>query len=448
MTFHVNGGVEAMRIDASGNVGIGTSPAQKLHVVGTSRPALIGSDNAVNIVKLYNSATGSGSYNGLDLLVNSTSNTQIKSYGMPLTFGTSASNGTDVTERMRIDASGNVGIGRTPVTYGSFQVLDVAGATGAIQKIVHTGNNVQLQAYASSTVGVLGTATSHDLLFVTGDGERMRIDTSGNLLVGTTNANPTSSSVNDPGVELSNTGGVRSTVASNPAATFNRKTDDGDIAIFRKDGSTVGSIGVDYGDNLFISGNSTHVGLMFDSTHIWPYKNGNFVDATVDLGVSSGRFKDLYLSGGVYLGGTGSANKLDDYEEGTWTPVFSPATAFTSITYDVATGGSYTKVGNVVHIRGAVRTDAINGGSGTVRIGGLPFTSSSVAPLGTFSIGYLNNFSGDSPGGIYINGGATTATIVYRTGANTGLDNNLQVADLNTGGNANYILFSGSYYVA
>ena len=32
------------------------------------------------------------------------------------------------------------------------------------------------------------------------------------------------------------------------------------------------------------------------------------------------RFKDLYLSGGVYLGGTGAANKLDDYEEGTWTP--------------------------------------------------------------------------------------------------------------------------------
>ena len=145
---------------------------------------------------------------------------------------------------------------------------------------------------------------------------------------------------------------------------------------------------------------------------------------------------------------TAAANALDDYEEGTWTPIYSPATAFTSITYDGARGGSYTKVGNVVHIRGALRTDAINGGSGQVKIGGLPFTSSSSAPLGTFSIGYLNNFSGDFPGGIYVNGGATTATITYRTGANTGLDNDLQVADLNTGGNANYILFSGSYYVS
>ena len=40
----------------------------------------------------------------------------------------------------------------------------------------------------------------------------------------------------------------------------------------------------------------------------------------MDIGSSSKRFKDLYLSGGAYLGGTGAANKLDDYEEGTWTP--------------------------------------------------------------------------------------------------------------------------------
>jgi hypothetical protein len=36
---------------------------------------------------------------------------------------------------------------------------------------------------------------------------------------------------------------------------------------------------------------------------------------------SAARFKDLYLSGGVYLGGTVAANYLDDYEEGTWTPI-------------------------------------------------------------------------------------------------------------------------------
>ena len=45
---------------------------------------------------------------------------------------------------------------------------------------------------------------------------------------------------------------------------------------------------------------------------------GANADGTKDLGITSSRwrFKDLYLSGGVYLGGTGAANKLDDYEEG------------------------------------------------------------------------------------------------------------------------------------
>ena len=59
-------------------------------------------------------------------------------------------------------------------------------------------------------------------------------------------------------------------------------------------------------------------------------------DNTIDLGQAGGRFKDLYLSGGVYLGGTGAANKLDDYEEGTWTPtaqLYSGTMTVNSATY-------------------------------------------------------------------------------------------------------------------
>jgi len=91
---------------------------------------------------------------------------------------------TNNAERMRIDSSGNVGIGRTPTAYGSFKVLDLAGSSGAIQKLIHTGSTVELQSYASSTVGAVGTATSHPLLFTTGDTEKMRIDTSGNVGIG------------------------------------------------------------------------------------------------------------------------------------------------------------------------------------------------------------------------------------------------------------------------
>ncbi len=83
-------------------------------------------------------------------------------------------------EQMRLTSNG-LGIGRTPVAYSSFKVLDVAGSTGAIQKWVHTGSTVELQAYASSGLTGIGSATNHPLILVTNDTERARIDTAGYL---------------------------------------------------------------------------------------------------------------------------------------------------------------------------------------------------------------------------------------------------------------------------
>jgi len=97
----------------SGNIGIGTANPQsrKLHVLGTTRPVEIGSTNATNIVKLYNSATGRATYNGVDIMASSSDGAKINAYGGSIMFGTSASNGSDVTERLRITSSGTVNIG-------------------------------------------------------------------------------------------------------------------------------------------------------------------------------------------------------------------------------------------------------------------------------------------------------------------------------------------------
>jgi len=235
---------ERMQIDSSGNVGIGTSsPSQKLHVVGTSRPALIGSDNAVNYLKLYNSATGSGVYNGLDFIVNSTANSQINAYGMPLTFGTSASNGTDVTERMRIDSSGNVGIGtNSPSTYdGNADNLVIGGDSAVGLTLASSATNGRGSIYfADGTSGdqkYRGTVNYfHDsdaLTITTAATERMRLDSSGNLLVG-----KSSSSTSGAGtvIEDASIGHARINLTSeNTAATV--------VSFYYDNGTTATQVG-------------------------------------------------------------------------------------------------------------------------------------------------------------------------------------------------------------
>jgi hypothetical protein len=158
-------------------------------------------------------------------------------------------------------------------------------------------------------------------------------------------------------------------LASNGSITIDRQSTDGTIAEFRKDGTAVGSIGVGDNDNLYISGHAGSTkGLYFNDNTVGPVSNGyNISDNTTNLGAASARFKDAYLSGGVYLGGTGSANKLDDYEEGTWTPIMTGATFSTNYTC------RYTKIGNLVNLDLAVEMNGI--GNTHLQISGLPFTS-------------------------------------------------------------------------
>jgi hypothetical protein len=72
-----------------------------------------------------------------------------------------------------------------------------------------------------------------------------------------------------------------------------------------------------------------------------------------------------------------NANTLDDYEEGTWTPVLQGSSTSGTYTYDtVRTGGTYTKIGNTVYIRGVIRvTGTTSAGSGDANIANLPFPS-------------------------------------------------------------------------
>ena len=75
----------------------------------------------------------------------------------------------------------------------------------------------------------------------------------------------------------------------------------------------------------------------------------------------------------IYVGGTGSANKLDDYEEGDHTVTLTGSSGQTDVsTYSSENKLSYNKIGNLVIVKGRVRVET-NSYSGSLRVS-LPYT--------------------------------------------------------------------------
>jgi len=180
---------------------------------------------------------------------------------------------------------------------------------------------------------------------------------------------------------LNVTGHGSFTRGSDTALSLNRETSDGTIVDLQKDGTTVGSIGVaDSGDRIYLAGGGLEgVGIDNGANAFVPTSEaGAFKDNHLSLGTSSARFENLYLSGGAYIGGTGSANQFDDYEEGTWTPSFSGLS--NTPTYHILTG-RYTKVGRFVMVQLSMQSNAsptFSDNNAELQITGLPFAIESV----------------------------------------------------------------------
>ena len=240
----------------------------------------------------------------------------------------------------------------------------------------------------------------------------MRIDSSGNVGIGTSDPSDLTGGTNMLLIKRSDTANNYPTVYSASAgnAGWRMKNNDGDWVIIANDAL-----------RFYDIENSSEAMRIDSSGHA-------IIPAGVTLGTAAG----------VYA----AANTLDDYEEGTFTANYS-ATGLT-VTHDITTG-EYTKVGNLVTFYILVGTDAVSGtGAVQLSITGLPFTpASGVLPSGSIGLAYSfaaneNNMKWTITSGGNLNlwdGDSNTAGVFPSN-------------KLATGTNANRLNIIGHYYTA
>jgi len=279
-------------------------------------------------------------------------------------------------------------------TNGSDVVLASGAATGDILEVVAYTAFDTANVTGATNFTVTGAFTSQGI-DDNSNATALTIDSSENVLIGTTD-NTLYNNSTGTGTKIGGDGRLDVSRQADTVATFNRTgSSNGEVIRVVASGTTVGTIGSsNSGERLYMVNDSTGLSFLGDFSRILPCNiSGTPRDNAIDLGQGSGgRFKDLYLSGGVHLGGTGAANKLDDYEEGTWTPSFS--SGYSVSAYSVQYG-TYTKIGNTVRAYFRVSMQTASTTSSQVIIAGLPFTAINQSHHYTTGTSYINTSSGN-----------------------------------------------------
>ena len=262
-------------------------------------------------------------------------------------------------------------------TNGSSIVLGAGATTGSELVVVAFKSFTVADHYTKSQANALLAAKATTANFTsTGIDDNatstaITIDASENVLVG-----KSTSSLASTGNELQPDGAAYHTRNADTPLYINRLSTDGNIVDFRKDGTAVGSIisisgavsGIVFDPRNVNSGGAGIGGTNGDS--IVPMDRNSVSDADIDLGFSNLRWRDLYIAGGIHLGGTGSANKLDDYEEGNWTASLVGGTQTLS-THQT----KFVKVGRLVTLFVYVTVTNVTDSTG-IYITGIPFPPS------------------------------------------------------------------------
>jgi hypothetical protein len=259
-------------VDTSGNVGIGTaSPVTKLQISSTMTSAptsniFLDVDGSTNIDggggSIVFGTSLSGGLTQYNAKITGTRASGGSGGDSSLGFWTTlASSNISPQERMTITKDGNVGIGTTSPS----SLLHLESASSPTLQIKDTTQGTTLKAFSQDSNAHLGTFSNHPLVFDTNSSERMRIDTSGNVMIGNTNASAKLDIRQDTGYALrtENASGstfrVEADTGNIEAAGSIKMADDTDTASASKVGTMRYRTGTEYvevtGTNLITNPN-------------------------------------------------------------------------------------------------------------------------------------------------------------------------------------------------
>jgi len=237
-----------------------------------------------------------------------------------------------------------------------------------------SGDQVVVVSYASFQLSEHYTKAETDALVPSsiddnGNATALTIDSSENVLVGRTSSSGFTTS---SGSALFPNGSVFTTVDGGQALNVSRLNSDGNLVGFYKDGSAVGSIGSVSGTLYIGSPNGSDAFAKFNNNSITPSTSaGAARDNAIDLGAGSARFKDLYLSGDLYVNGQVKlANLASDPSDATTGGMYFNTTSGAVKVYD---GSAWDQIQaltpfSTVNTRYQPHTQVNTQGAGAVKI--------------------------------------------------------------------------------